>query len=302
MPNSTYGNRPGFLIFHLLLKIGGLGAAYVLLLIILPYYILLRPSVFKISDHYLRRRFPQRGFIARYLTCFKYIYTYGAVLIEQVALGIVGTEGIGVEFPQREQFAGLVKKNRGLILLTTHIGPWQNIMATYDKMHCNVHFHFDTENWQGGHFFDLNNKKKNFSVISPRNFMGGMIEATNVLLKGQCLCVMGDRISTTDTVVTPFLGDDAHFPAYPYRLATATNSDIVVLLTSRIGPMKYYIEYKCLTDELKTSDMPRADAEKYLVRSYAGFIEDFLTKHPYMWYNFSNFWGSPLKDGDSLRE
>ncbi len=290
-----YGNRLGFAIFHWILKLIGLTPAYLLLMLVTPYYIIFRPSVFRSSDHYLRRRFPSKSIVARYLSCFRYIYIFGQILIEQVSLGLLGSKRMKVSFPDRKKLFELSKrKKRGLVLLTTHVGPWQSVMATIDRMASNVYFYFDVENWEGGHFFDLASQREHFHFISPRNHLPGIIEATKVLYNGECLAVMGDIVETKNNIKAPFFNDEAQFPSLPYRLAVSTDSDIAVLLTARIGSMEYYIEYECLTEGLDKEEFSRGELESILAGRYAKFLERFLEKYPYMWFNFFDFWKKTL--------
>ncbi len=288
--NKKYGNRLGFAIFHWVLKLFGLKPAYLLLMLIIPYYIIFRPSVFRSSDHYLSRRFPGKSIAARYLSCFRYIYAFGQILVEQVALGILGPARMKVYFPDQEKLYELSKKKKGLVLLTTHVGPWQSVMAMFDRMAGNVYFYFDVENWEGGHFFDLASQRERFNFISPRSHLGGMIEASQVLFNGECLAVMGDMVETKNIIKVPFLGDEARFPVLPHRLAVSTDSDIAMLLTARVGSMEYYIEYECLTEGLSKEDFSRGELESILAGRYAKFLERFLKKYPYMWFNFFDFW------------
>lgn len=293
----TYGNRLGFAFFHWTLKLAGLKPAYFCLLFIIPYYILLRPSVFRSSDHYLKRRFPNKTVTARYLKCFRYIYEFGTILIEQVALGIQGAKNLKVSFPDQEKLYALSQKKSGLVLLTTHVGPWQSVMDTYDHMACNVHFHFDIENWKGGHFFDLASQRQRFHFISPRNHLGGMVQVTQALFNGDSVAMMGDLENPKNPVRVLFLGDTAQFSILPFRLALSTDSDIAVLLTARTGPMTYAIEYDCLTEKLNREKLSRDELAIKLASCYAEFLEKFLKKYPYMWFNFFDIWSkNPVKE------
>jgi len=287
---EEYGNRLGFAIFHRVLKSLGLPGAYLLLMLIIPYYIIFRPSVFRSADHYLKRRFPDKSMAARYLSCFYYIYVFGQILIEQVALGLLGPQRMQVSFHDQKKLYELSKRKKGLVLLTTHVGPWQSVIAIIDRMASDVYFYFDIDDWKGGHFFDLASQRELFNFISPRSHLAGMIKAIKVLFNGECLAVMGDIVETKNCLKAAFFNDEAQFPALPYRLAVSTDSDIAVLLTARIGSMRYYIEYECLNEGLNKEEFSRGELESILVDRYAVFLERFLKKYPYQWFNFFDFW------------
>jgi len=286
----SYGNRLGFSFFQWTLKLLGLKPAYFCLLFVIPYYILFRPSVFRSSDPYLKRIFPGRNGVVRYLKCIRYINAFATILIDQVALGIRGPKDLKLNFPDREKLYALSKKTSGLVLLTTHVGPWQSVMDTYERMACKVHFHFDIENWKGGHFFDLASQRHRFHFISPRGHLGGLVEITRALLGGDCVAMMGDLSDAKNSIWIPFLGDPARFSGLPYRLALSTESDIAVILTARTGPMTYTVEYECLTDQLATNDFSRDELAVKFAGCYVNMLERFLKKYPYMWFNFFDIW------------
>ncbi len=124
-----------------------------------------------------------------------------------------------------------------------------------------------------------------------------MIEASQVLFNGECLAVMGDMVETKNIKKVPFLGDEARFPVLPHRLAVSTDSDIAVLLTARVGSMEYYIEYECLSEGLNQEELLRSELMEKLAGRYADFLERFLKKYPYMWFNFFDFWKkTPAKE------
>ena len=293
---SAYGGKIGYGIFHLLIRLTGPVPAYLLLAFILPYYLLIRSSARKSTYYYLRHRFPDQGRIRRFLTSTCYMYQFGKVLIDQAAMGILDKNRFWVEFPGQENLYSMVQKKRGMVLLTTHAGNWQTAMATMDNLETKVNLLFNISNHEGRHFFDLSGQRDRFHFIPPSGFLGGMVEATNALNAGEVVAIMGDRAWGAKTMEMEFLGGNAAFPITPYYLVAVTGADLIVLLTVRTGKLSFAIGVKYISNDQDWTQMPREEVVKTLLRRYVVYLEEYLEKNPYMWFNFFDFWSTNKKE------
>ncbi len=113
---------------------------------------------------------------------------------------------------------------------------------------------------------------------------------------------MGDRAFGARTIDCEFLGRLAAFPVTPYHLVTATGANLVLLLTVRIGKLAFRIDFFYLSEDENWKAMPKKQAQAELLKRYVEQLEAYTKEHPYMWFNFFNFWekesSSPLKKGD----
>lgn len=291
----AYGNNLGFWFFHILIKIGGPLPAYVLLAFVLPYYLLIRGSARKSASYYLKRRFPDYGPLKTFFVTCHHFMQFGKVLIDQACMGILDRKKFHVDFQDADKFRNLVQSKKGLVLLTTHAGNWMTAMATMDNMPVPVNLLLNIENSDGRHFFDLSGEKSNFKFIPPTGFMGGLVEAVNALNKGEIVSIMGDRLEGARATYIDFLGEKAPFPVTPYHLSCATGADIVVLLTVRTGKLSFSIETHCITEGMDLSGKNRSETIKLLAKKYAALLEKYMSKHPFMWYNFFDFWSEEEK-------
>ncbi|MFQ5589525.1 MAG: hypothetical protein ACE5HE_00035 [Phycisphaerae bacterium] len=289
--SPRYGNRLGHAIFHWCIQRFGVVPAYVMLMLIIPYYVVFRPSARRSAAPYLRHRFPDLSPVQRLAATVKYFYAFGQVLIDQAAMGVLGADAFKVEFPGAGQLYESARARSGIVLLTTHAGAWQTSMASMDALNVPVHFHLRLEpHTTGRHFFDLAGNRKRFNIISPDGFLGGMVEMTNALNAGECAAVMGDRAWGGRTRRVPFLGDEADFPITPYHLALLTGADVGVLLTVRTGRCAYRIEHVRITQDQDFRSMPREEAIDLLLQRYVKCLEEYLERNPLMWFNFFDFW------------
>jgi len=296
---KAYGTALGYGFFHLAIRLGGVRLAYGLLYLVLPYYLLLRPSVIRAQMPYLRRRFPGLGSWALKRKAASHLLSFAKVLIDQAAAGVLGPESLKPDFPGQQGFYQLAAQPRGLVLLTSHVGAWLPAMATLDRMPKPVHLMMDREFLGGGHFFELAGIADRFRFISPRGPMGGVVEALQALQQGGCVSAMGDRqLGQGRELSQAFLGDGAAFPASPFHLASAGNAGMAALLTHRTGPLAVAIEFAVLDEGLDLEALPREEAAAALLKRYTACLEAFTARHPEAWYNFYDFWGEGAPAAD----
>ncbi len=288
-----YGGRPGHAVFHFLIRRCGVTPAYVLLALLVPYYVLLRPSARRAAAPYLRRRFPGRGAWWRLAATMRTFNAFGRVLIDQTALGILGAERVRIDFPQRARLRRIAARKRGLVLLTSHFGGWQAAMAAIDDLGCPVHFQLRREaRTAGRQLFDLWERRASLRIVSPDGFLGGLIELTSALQGGGCAAVMGDRAFGARTACAEFLGAPAPFPITPYRLALATGSDLIVLLATRTGKLSFRLRFVRIASGRSGAGAARAQNAGVLLQRYVRCVERGLRDSPFMWFNFFDFWNS----------
>lgn len=289
--SPNYGGYLGYKIFHLVIRYIGVSPAYVLLAFIVPYYVIIRRSARVSACFYLKKRFPGDCPLMRFLRTVKYFYTFGQVLIDQAVTGILGEAMLSFEFPEGRKLLEIIKRKKGTVLLTTHLGNWQTAMGAMGDFAENVSFHFQLEEHTAGrHFFDLSGRREKFRIISPSAFLGGMVEITSILLAGGCVATMGDRAWGSKTKETLFFGEKALFPITPYHLAHSTNSEIFMMLPVRTGRLSFRIDAVNLCENIDLSSISKDEAIDLLLKRYAGNLEKCLRQYPYMWFNFYNFW------------
>ena len=289
--SPNYGGRLGYGIFQWTLRRMGVLPAYWLLAFVVPYYVLFRPSARRSARPYLRHRFPDRGPVWLFFATIVYFYRFGQVLVDQGAMGILGPEKFEIEFPEEDMLREAAHGGRGLVLVTSHVGNWQTAMAHVGHLNVPVSFQFRREeHTEGRHFFDLAGRAGDFRLVSPEVFLGGMVELAAALRRGECVAVMGDRAFGARTAKTGFLGEPAPFPISAYHLAYVTEAEVVVFLTVRTGRLRYRLTCRRLGDTRNLTHGDRDATIRRLLEEYARVLERHVQKHPFMWFNFFDFW------------
>ena len=287
-----YGHRAGHRIFRWVIRHFGVGPAYAVLVPVIAYYVLFRPSAVRAAAPYIRRRFPGGSRPKRWGLTFKLYYHFGLCLIDQAASGILGPGSLKIEFPEADRFREFVQGGRGLVFITSHVGVWQQAISVLAFMGRTVYLHLRRdEPSESMGLADFRGAGAGFHVVSPDAYLGGIPELSLALAHGNIVAVMGDRgYGSAICERAGFLGHEAPFPLLPYHLALTTKSDLAVFLTSRIGRMRFRLRAETKSGAGEDPAADRASARSLLLRWYVGHLEREVREHPYMWFNFFDFW------------
>jgi predicted LPLAT superfamily acyltransferase len=278
--------------FYTAIKSGGRRAAYFMLYFVVAWYVLCSPLARERASHYLARRFPESTALARFRHCYLLILEFGKVLVDRAVVGILGPESLAVSLAGRDELLKLRDENRGMILMTAHVGCWQVAMSALSFLQRPVHMLMRREDGDiDRHYYEHAGIPCPYRVIDPTGYLGGTLEMLGVLKQGQILSVMGDRLFGSDKSGTPvdFLGAPATLPFSAYKLAAATGAPVVVFFTRKDGPKSYQVQ---LAKVIRVPPIKGRSAAAFapFAQEFADVLEDFSRRYPYQFYNFHNMW------------
>lgn len=118
--------------------------------------------------------------------------------------------------------------------------------------------------------------------------MSHLFEIDHALNNGETVSMPADRIwGSPKSLRIPFLGEEARFPAGPFRVATLRSTNVLavnVMKTSSKG-------YKIYVTPLKyDKDASREEQVHQLSTSYVNELERIVRSYPTQWYNYFEFW------------
>lgn len=289
--SRSVGSRLQHGIFYLLIRTLGRRAAYGLLFFVALWYAL-RPMTRTRSTPYLRRRFPQAGWLQRLGHCFLLNWNFGLTLVDRAASGILGEFTVTASARDEERLRDVLAEGRGLILMTGHVGCWQTAMTGLAPLDRTVHvvMHRAPDDVDR-HYFEHAGEEAPFCIIDPLGYLGGTLEMIEALKKGDVLCVMADRVFGSDrnSVSVPFLGGSVPLPYSAFRLASATGAPIIVFFSRRVGPGEAVHE---IAREIRVPGGLGRRGTDYLpyVRQFAAALEEQAMITPYQFFNFYDMW------------
>ncbi len=295
-------------IFYTLIRFGGRQAAYLLLVFVVAWYVLFRPSARKRSSFYLRRRFPGRNAFQRLLDCYRLCLALGRVLVDRAVLGILGSHRLHCSLQGREQLQALLAEGHGLILLTAHVGSWQLGMASLAKLDAPISLLIHREEGDvDRHFFEHRGGVEHdtaspYRIIEPLGYLGGTLEMLQVLKAGEVLSIMGDRVlgGEKSNVEVDFLGSAVAMPFSPYKLASATAAPIAVIFPYKSGHDSYALRVARIIRVPENLGRASSAFLPY-AEQYAQALETFVQEHPFQFFNFFDMW-SPTHGHQSQAE
>jgi len=279
-------------IFYFLIRLGGRVLSYAVLYVVVLYYVLLRPSIRRRTEFYLSHRFPDRKGLGRLLDSYHLSLQLGKTLVDRAIVGILGPGQMDVEFTGRERLFDLLDKGTGFVLLTAHVGCWQVALSALHFLKVPVAMVLQQEEGDvDRQYFEHAGLPCPYQTIDPGGYLGGSLEMMQVLKEGGILCMMGDRVfgSGKNTLCCDFLGGRALFPYSPFKLASATEVPVVVLLSNKTGPRTYALNVA------KVIAVPRregrsGEAFRPYLSQFVDALESFAREYPYQFFNFHDMW------------
>lgn len=289
--NKTRGNKAGFWFFKAALKLFGLPGAYGLLYFVCLYYLLFdRPAVSS-SMAYMKRRFKSYNTFQRTLGVYKLFVNQGKNLIDRYYV-LSGLGEFDIEIQGYDKIQNLLSgSQKGVILLTAHVGNWQVTMTVLKRFEKTVYLLMSPEeNIAVKKTLSVDSNKEKLRIISSGNFLGGVIEIMKVINEGGLVSIMGDRSDGFPSTEAYLLGEKADFPYGAFSIAAAAQCPVVVLLSAKVSTRKYVADVSHLIFPRYSSRNKKHEEISAWVQEYAGILEGYTEKYPFQWFVFRDLW------------
>lgn len=284
------GNRLGIWFFKSLMRVAGLRGAYALLYPVCLHYAIFDRAAVRSALPYISRRFPKLNPPQRWWMAYRLFISQGKNLIDRHAL-VAKAVSFDTEITGYDQVAALSGEGKGFVLLTSHVGNWQTVMHSLERLGKTVHLLMrPEENPALRNAVQVDAEASQVKIISPDQHLGGMVEVMQALEQGDIVSIMGDRTYGADGVDVRFMGDSARFPYSAFHIAASADCPIVVLLSSKTGVNSYSVN---MADVLWPKLVRGTDRKTQLqacVQNYAGILENYLLAHPLQYFIFHDIW------------
>jgi KDO2-lipid IV(A) lauroyltransferase len=191
-----------------------------------------------------------------------------------------------VYFDGKENLDNALKMNRGLILLTAHLGNWElgGIFFGSYGIETNVITLPDSDaeidrvrRWYRERF--------NVKTITIDGSSLSAVEVINALNKKEIVAMLIDRYDKgTNSVTVDFFGKPTYFPLGPFILSRLTGAPVVVafVVRERNGYRGIVKEFFVVTNK---------DEEIKMLKSVVKILEEYIILYPDQWFNFISVQG-----------
>lgn len=285
------GNTLGFWFFRLSLRIFGLSGAYGLLYPVCLYYLIFDRTAVSVSMAYIKRRFKTYNRFQRIRSVYRLFINQGKNLIDRYYV-VSGLGQFDIELRGYDRIENLLTNSqKGVILLTAHVGNWQVTMTALERSGKTVYLlKSPEENIAVRDSLNINSESEKVRIISPENFLGGVIEIMKAINQGDIVSIMGDRSYGRDTVKVHFMGERAYFPHSAFTIAAAANCPVIILLSAKVATKKYLVDASHVIEPRYSSKDKKQDELKDYVQEFARILEDYTVKYPFQWFIFHDIW------------
>jgi predicted LPLAT superfamily acyltransferase len=122
-----------------------------------------------------------------------------------------------------------------------------------------------------------------------------MIQVHELLGQGTVVGMLGDRsLGLDDTRAFDFLGDPAELPLGPFRMAAILKCPVLFMTGLYRGGNRYDIHFEALADFSALPPRGRTLAVQAAMARYAALLAYYCRIAPYNWFNFFDFWRTPV--------
>ena len=290
-PVLKRGNRLGFLIFRTAARAFGLRGAYGLLYFVCLYYLAFDRAAYATTMAYVTRRFRDHGPLRRVWDVYQVLISQGRILIDRFAL-ISGGASFQVDLAGGEALKKhLQDSDKGLILLTAHVGSWQVAMSSLERFDRTVHLLMRPEdNAAVRATLNIDQDRGRVRIISAEDGLAGVMESLAAVNKGDIVSIMGDRAYGYRTAEAMFLGEPVRFPIGAFTIAAAAKCPIVVLLSAKVATTAYRVDVSRIIEPPAGSGKAKQAAVARCAQEFAAVLEEHVARHPYQWFVFADIW------------
>ncbi len=269
--------------------LGGRRFARAILWFVMVYFFAFSPKARRASRNILERL----GQPHRMSDVFGHLLRFGHVALDRVLLIQGKTSDFEFDLGPRELFTELQNAPGGALLLGAHVGSFEALagMARHFDLKVGAVVNTGGSKMLTGVLERLNPELAAGLIDLDKGRLDAIFEVRRRLESGQHIGVLADRcVPAEKSVVVPFMGQDARFPAGPFVLAASMGCPVYFVAAIYRGGNQYEVYAQRLADRVV---LPRGNREAGLleyVGLYSEHLERLVRSAPTNWFNFYDFW------------
>lgn len=245
---------------------------------------------------YWRRLHPRASAPLVLLRCWRQFASFGRILCDRL-LVFLRPQDFEVSYgPGGEALRAELRRQRGCILLSAHIGNWElsgfwlkNLISKSHPVFL-VMVRDDLPHVQA--FVDERMRGPHITVIDPRDGLSASLTIARALEDGHPVCMLGDRVfGGQASKPIDFMGGQARFPLGPFQTAAITGVPIYTCFLVKTSLRGYHLEVDPPWILPSAPRGRRRDAviERAMLR-WSRRLELQVRRFPFQWHNFFPFW------------
>tara|TARA_B100000949_G_C14210071_1_gene419874 strand:- start:250 stop:1116 length:867 start_codon:yes stop_codon:yes gene_type:complete len=281
---KSRGSVSGIKVFVFFIKNFGLRAAYLLLSLPVPYFVIAAPKASRALFYYFHRRL-EFSVITSVFKIFQTYYVFGQSLIDRVAVTVGKHNKFTMNFDGIHHIKELIQQKKGGILFTAHIGNF-NISRTFFEelgneaainMVVTDHEHKNIKN-----YLESVTGKTKLNLIVVKEDLSHLFQINEALNNNELLVFAADRSGEGKHIKADFLGEKSRFFEGPFKLAALKKLPTLMVYIMREPNYHYHFYARKL--EVENHE------PKEILKGYLQNLEKMVKKYPTQWFNFYDFW------------
>jgi predicted LPLAT superfamily acyltransferase len=260
-----------------------------------------RALLYPISLYYLafsvRARRASRKYLARVLErapslrdVFRHYHTFASVALDRVFFLKARFAEFDVRVEGEDILREAVAAGEGCLLIGAHLGSFEALRALGRDKPVRVNLVMYEENARNVIAVTKAIDSTLAEAVIPLGRFDSMLQVAQRLERGEWIGVLGDRALDREGMVrVPFLGEEAGFPASPFRIAGMLKRPVVLMVGLYLGGNRYHLHFERLIGEGELALRDPQAVERWVQR-YAQRLEHYCRLAPYNWFNFYDFW------------
>jgi len=229
---------------------------------------------------------------------FRHFYEFAETILDRLCFWTGHYDDFEVVIRGREHMEPLVKAGQGAILVGAHLGSFDvlRVIARDASIRVNVVMFTANARRINEMLSDLDPTTTMRVIEVDPGSIRSSFEIKSCIDRGEFVAVLADRVSPGGrgrTGWAPFLGDPAPFPHGPFLIPMLLRLPVLLCLAIRREPRRYEVSIEPLAGPKR---IPREDRDAVLqerIEEFAARLEHHLTRSPYQWFNFYDFWSGP---------
>jgi predicted LPLAT superfamily acyltransferase len=135
--------------------------------------------------------------------------------------------------------------------------------------------------------------------LIPLGRADSFLQAHAALMAGDYVALLSDRAYREErSVLLPFLGAPALFPAGPMQLAAISGKPVVMFFGIYTGKGCYKVRFESLAGASEFAACERDVIVSAMLTRYVARLEVQCRRSPFNWFNFFDFWRDAIRAHD----
>lgn len=284
---KSKGSLLGYKIFVYCIKKLGIKAAYSVLVFVAFYYFIFEKRSNKAIFYYFNKRLGY-SYLKSIWSVYKSYFVFGQTIIDKTAISAGLRDKFTYEFDGVELLKKLLAEKKGGVLISAHVGNFEIAEHFFGEIDLDFQINLVTTDMEHSaikEYLESVTKKSSIKFIIVKDDLSHIFEINNALANNELICFTGDRyFEGTKTLTEELLGQEAHFPAGPFLIASRLKVPVLFVYVMKEANLHYHLYAR--ESEAKHRD------EKGLLTAYTTSVEKMLAQYPLQWFNYFDFWNA----------